>query len=401
MIDKNSVICICRGIGFPYGLAQTHRIRMVGKAAIAKGLRFTVLHIGGSPTDHNTSEKGEFEGIRFEYLPASVAKPARPLARKLSYLKGSLQAVARVREMRAETLCVYAWVGRGGYGLLLKALLKLLGVPVVQEVNEWWPGRLEWVKNAANLALSDGTMAISRHIEERLAGLCSTFRLRHRIARVPVLADAGDHGPSSRDAVQSDLPPYVLWCGNLEGYLADVRFMLEALRLVLAQGGDCTLVLVGACSDSARRFLAGQLEQLGLPGDRVRVPGYVTDAELKNLMCSARALLLPLWDDDRSRCRFPNKIGEYLFSERPVITCAMGDVAEVLTDGKSAHVCRPGDVDDFARRICLVLQDPSAAELMSRRGREQAIRWLDWRENAETISTLFTSVAGQPGGGRP
>lgn len=387
-----NVICLCRGIGFPYGLAQTHRIRMVGKAAIAQGLSFTVLHIGGSPTHHNEQVSGEFEGIAYHYLPKKLDRSSNPFLRKFTNLFGTLLAVARVSKERKNTACVYAWVGRGAYGILLKCILKMIGVPVVQELNEWWPGRLEWVKNTVNLALSDGTIAISKNIESRLNVLCSKFRICNEVVRVPVLADVGDYKVSEDEPPDLSRQPYVLWCGNLEGYIADIHFMLQVLQNVTNKGVECILVLAGTSSNRFKLMLNNYIDQLALH-QNVQVPGYVTDEELRRLMSGARALLLPLWDDDRSRCRFPNKIGEYLFSQRPVITCGIGEILEFLVDGETAHVCRPGDVQDFAERICRVLQNPAEAELMSSRGREQAIKWLDWRQNAENIANLFMMIS--------
>ncbi|WP_243373453.1 glycosyltransferase family 4 protein [Geotalea sp. SG265] len=393
--QSTHVICICRGIGFPFGMAQTQRIRMIGKAATSQGLKFTVFHIGGSPSGLNQQVTGTFEGIAYDYFPATLSRPANPVLRKATCLYGVLCIIKRLSQIRSKDnqVCIYAWLGRGMFGIACKSLLRLFRLPVVQEYNEWWPGRLEWVKGVVNLALTQGTLAISRTIEDRLEGICSGFSISNKIMRVPVLADVDIFGHPLDGAKKMPEQPYLLWCGNADAYMRDIQFMLQALKLALGTGGRCSLILAGSKSDNAEEAVKRHVDSLGLPREAVRMTGYVDDKELRRLMGAAQALLLPLWDDDRSRCRFPNKLGEYLSSERPVITCGIGDLGEFLTDGCTAHLCRPGDASEFAERIRAVLADPAEAGRIGKRGREQALQFLDWRSSAFRISRYFTTIS--------
>lgn len=386
------VVCVCVGIGFPRGMAQTRRIRMVGRAAIAGGLKFLVLHIGGSHTV-NSQNKGVQEGIHYEYLPGQLTVPTNGFVRKFLYLCGAVLALVRIWRLHRASrgVCVYAWVGRGPFGIFFKGMLRLLGVPVLQEVNEWWPGRGEWVRNAISLALTRGSLVISKGIEDRLQGLCNRLYLNNLLLRVPALADAAEMEKFPLNG-QSH-PPYLLWCGSIVSYLRDVMFMLEALGLVARTGRRCSLVLAGTTSPEVQRAIHDYLERVALPYERVRLTGYVSEAELRQLMAHARGLLLPLWDDDRSRCRFPNKLGEYLFSGRAVITSGVGDLKELLLDGVSALLYPPGDVAAFAQKICQVLDDPAHAEVIGSMGRQTAENLLDWRGNSEAICNHFRAVA--------
>ena len=74
---KCHVLCVCSGIGFPHGLASSKRIVLIGKSLIEGGVDFSVLHVGGSPIDRNTTNEGTYEGIIFEYLPGTCKKANR------------------------------------------------------------------------------------------------------------------------------------------------------------------------------------------------------------------------------------------------------------------------------------------------------------------------------------
>src|SRR2546429_2660527 len=54
----------------------------------------------------------------------------------------------------------------------------------------------------------------------------------------------------------------------------------------------------------------------------------------------ATALLLPLWDDDRSRTRMPNKLGEYLASGKPVIVGRRSEEHTSELQSRLHLVCR-------------------------------------------------------------
>ena len=105
---------------------------------------------------------------------------------------------------------------------------------------------------------------------------------------------------------------------------------------------------------------------------RVDLVGYLSRAELLALYERAHALLIPLFDDQRSRARFPTKIGEYLAAARPVVTNSVGEIPRYFTDGVDAIVCPPGDPVAFGRAIADLLSDPARAALIGRRGRRVA-----------------------------
>ncbi len=389
------VVCVCSGIGFPHGFAQPRRIQMIGKTVLHEGLQFSVLHIGGSPTAANKNRIGVYQGIAFEYLPGILVRPKNSLKRSLLYLYGALLALVKIRSLRNhnQQVCAYTWVGGGFFGITFKIFLRLINVPSVQEVNEWWPGRFQWLQKTLNLLFSDGTIVISKKIEKRLRDLCDTYSITNKIIRIPVLTDRDEETSRQNiEKVRAEVTPYLLWCGNVDGYLRDVIFMLRSLSNVHKNGYKCSMVFAGTKSVNAEMTVKEHMDELGLPRDCVQMTGYVTDEELAGLILHARALLLPLWSDDRSQCRFPTKLGEYLLSKKPVITCQVGDLCDFLTDGQSAYICQPGNESAFAEKICCVLCDATAAESVGKRGKDQAEKWLDFRNHTRPLSQFFTDI---------
>jgi len=77
----------------------------------------------------------------------------------------------------------------------------------------------------------------------------------------------------------------------------------------------------------------------------------------------ANALLNSLFNDIRSRARFPTKIGEYLASGRPVINNSVGEITRFLEDGVNAAYLCPGDSKLYGDKILEALDNPERAKV--------------------------------------
>ena len=128
-------------------------------------------------------------------------------------------------------------------------------------------------------------------------------------------------------------------------------------------GLKVTLAIMVPCSAHAAEEMRRAATQCGLRADAdVVITGWISEAARNTRYCQASGLLLPLWDDDRSRTRMPTKLGGKFASGVPVITCPVGDLGRLLTDGETAFLCRPGDVEAFASRMVCAVTDPELAK---------------------------------------
>ena len=118
---------------------------------------------------------------------------------------------------------------------------------------------------------------------------------------------------------------------------------------------------------------------------RVRAVGRVTREALMRLYSEASVCLAPLFDDQRSKARFPTKIAEYAAAARPVVTSSVGEVKRYLEDGNTALIVEPGDAAAFARKIVQVLADPEAAAAIGARARDMAEDLFDYRVHAAKL----------------
>jgi glycosyltransferase involved in cell wall biosynthesis len=157
------------------------------------------------------------------------------------------------------------------------------------------------------------------------------------------------------------------------------------------------LVVTGASpGDPAAQWLFEGSDRLRTDA-RVTLAGYLSRIELLGLYTQAHALLIPLFDDDRSRARFPTKIGEYAAAARPVVTTAVGEADRYFVDEVNASVCPPGDASLYGDRIIALLNDPERAALIGRRGRELAEARFHYSAYSDFLFREFCSLAGFAG----
>ena len=388
------VICVCGGIGFPI-IGSAKRIINVGKALQAAGIGFRVLHCGPSPVPSNTQTSGIYRGIPFEYT-TWLRRPANTLLRLLVYLRavaGLTWQLCRVRPMRRRT-AVYLFVMEGPLVIYTGILCRLLGIPLVQEMNEWFPAfrrsaLLDWLYRRPIFSMATGMLVISKLIERRVQELSKTANPRLSIHLLPSIVDSERFVtalPVREDATET--VPHFLWCGV--SYTQDVLFLVRALALANRAGHRCNLRIISATfEDWTPRTILDYAAEQGLPPDAIHFKVGLDDSALESCYKSAAAHLLPMWDDDKSRTRMPNKLAEYLASGRPVIASAVGDLADFLVDGVNAYIGQPGNERDFANSMISVLQDPIRANRIGEAGQRTCIERLDYRFQIGSLSKFF------------
>lgn len=140
------------------------------------------------------------------------------------------------------------------------------------------------------------------------------------------------------------------------------RFLLEAMALVVARGGDPRLDIVGSgpLEGELRRLADG----LGL-GGRVAFHGYVPyGPELFALYAGAEALVVPSLQEG-----FPQVINEALCVGLPVVASAVGGIPGALRDGETALLVAPGDPTALAAALARVGADGCLRARLEEQGR--------------------------------
>jgi len=160
-----------------------------------------------------------------------------------------------------------------------------------------------------------------------------------------------------------------VYVGNLAH--REIDYLLEISEMVRAQIPDFRLAVYGDAPEARRAELARLIDERSL-GDAVHLEPPVKPVEVPGVLARADVLLLPRSRGEFSAAGFPNKLGEYLSSARPVVVSRVGEIPSYLTDRESARLVDPDDCEAFATAVVEVLTDSAAAAEMGVRGRAVA-----------------------------
>ena len=174
--------------------------------------------------------------------------------------------------------------------------------------------------------------------------------------------------------------PYLLAVGTLEPR-KNLPVLLEAFRLLRAEGRDLQLILVG------RQGWTDALP-LGDLAAHVRLTGTVPDASLPELYAGAACFVLPSLYEG-----FGLSLLEAMAAGVPAVASDIPALREV--GGGAVRYAPPTSAAAFAAAIRTALADDGAARAMAGRARERARRF-SWEACAAETLGVYRLVTGAP-----
>ena len=149
-------------------------------------------------------------------------------------------------------------------------------------------------------------------------------------------------------------PPVVAYVGKLEMWKG-IDILLKSFEMIHRQVGDAKFLIVGAGS------LESKLRELDLP---IEFAGHVTYDEMPGIYQRTSILLLPSYMEG-----FPVTCSEALSCEVPVVATDVGDISEVIIDGVTGRITKPGDFEGIALNTIQLLKEEKLRMEMGRKGR--------------------------------
>jgi glycosyltransferase involved in cell wall biosynthesis len=162
-----------------------------------------------------------------------------------------------------------------------------------------------------------------------------------------------------------------------------VSVLLEASRLLRAEGCEVEVVLIGDGPDRVR--LERQIAS-SRPKNFVRITGFLSGAALDLELAGVSALVIPTIMEETAGLAAI----EQMMRGRLVIASKTGGLAEVV--GDAGLTFPPGDAAALAGRMREVLQDPSIVDSIGRKARGRACQMFLRARMVEEHARVYRSV---------
>lgn len=339
-IDQTGLSLLAPPDIFPFRLRQAglSPMDMVGRKGCLMRRRFDVVHL-------------------FGHRPAAFV-PGRRLRRT------------------SQARLVADWSDRWGYGGLA-------------DRRSWWGrrtlGALDDRWERASRLEADGLTVVSQHLASQASALGIPD---DRILHLGLGSNTEQIRPGDRLEARSraGLPvdiSLVLYSGQSQ---FDWPLAREVLLDLMRRHGQASVLLVGRQAQAMR-------QSLGPPWrERTFAFGYVSQAQLGELLACADVVLLPFPDEPSNQARLPNRLGDSMAAGRPVVSNDVGEVGEIIhREGIGLAV---GEApEEMADALVKLLMEKDFARTMGQRGREAAKARYAWSSLADNVFDFYLRLA--------
>jgi glycosyltransferase involved in cell wall biosynthesis/lipopolysaccharide/colanic/teichoic acid biosynthesis glycosyltransferase len=181
--------------------------------------------------------------------------------------------------------------------------------------------------------------------------------------------------------------PSLLCVGNLSPNKGQA-VLLEAVHLLRPRYPDLRATLLGRDFTGGRFFRDADARRLGDTYDAV---GFVDD--VRPHLAGATLVVLPTLH----REGMPTSVLEAMRAGVPVVASDIGGVSEIVDDGRTGLLVRPGDPHALAVAIDRVLQDEALRTSLATRAREHAVARHDMSAMLEGHRAAFLQALARAG----
>ena len=267
-------------------------------------------------------------------------------------------------------------------GILGRAAARALGIPVVFTAHGWafTPGVprrkaavYRWIERMAS-PLASRIITVSE-FDRQLA-------LAQRVVSPEQVITVHNGMPDVDPRLRADAgraPVRLAMIARFEPQ-KDHATLFRALAGLLDEPWHLDLIGDGHLLPQARTMA----RELGL-ADRVRFWGQRTDVD-ERLAEVQVALLISNWEG------FPRSILEAMRAGLPVVSSAVGGIAESVLDGETGFVVPQGDVEGLRKRLRQLLADPALRVRMGRSGRQRYERHFTLEHTVEKTLAVYHEV---------
>ncbi len=129
--------------------------------------------------------------------------------------------------------------------------------------------------------------------------------------------------------------------------------------------------------------------------DHLTCAGAVAHAAMPAYLAAMDVVAVP-YPSDAATYFSPVKLFEAMAMAKPVVGARLGQVGELVADGRTGLLYAPGDPRDLARKLCAVLDMTDRGAALGQAAREWVVSTRTWDHNARRIVEIARSLAAAP-----
>ncbi|MGD8704076.1 MAG: glycosyltransferase [Syntrophobacterales bacterium] len=312
-------------------------------------------------------------------------KKNSPLLLGSLMLLGTIKCLLSVIKHNSDLIHAY-WVVPGGLiGLIVGRLTRrpVVATAAGSDLTTAPKSRLPHVLTTFTLKHLDRVLPVSTAMK-KIAIKLGLPRERVTVIHGPVGIDTGDRKETAKQQ------PFTEQHGRLLVYVGNLtapkraETILRAMQKVTEVYADCRLVLIG--EGNLRPSLEALTDELGLR-KHVHFCGALSHEEvLKILQCA----------DVFVHCSEYEGLGmaimEAMGAGLPVVASRVGGVPDLVREGETGFMIPPDDVETYAEKILLLLNNDQLRQELGRKARHFAVKHLNKQAILAQLETVYGEI---------
>lgn len=239
---------------------------------------------------------------------------------------------------------------------------------------------------------ASGFLVLGRRFRDKLLGWGITAPIELETTTVPDTVMENFSLEDKLASLRGEATARILFLARLEPEKGVIE-TLEAVASLLRNGANVSLTIAGdgPAMGDVRSFVAGN----AWLGDRVTVAGYVRGEAKRALLTSHHIYSLP--SDYREG--MPTSVLEAMALGMPVVTCAVGGLADFFEDGRMGYLVPGRNASHIAEKLALLVNDRESAARMAQYNHGYAGRRFLSPDVARRVGDFYTRIVREDAGG--
>lgn len=389
---KNNCLVVIGRLHYPSGSAPSNRTHLYCKALKEAGGVPLVINLYSPFTQpQNFPYFGRNNGINYIYCQGTIFRENNFIKRNLKKIKGVFTTLAiTVRMTKNNNVKVLFFSTNYFQEIIFSSIFKFSNIKIIRELNEApihilqekKQTHFQKLKERMRLKMYDQVIVIS----DKLFGYYINFYKKKQIIQIPILVDMERFSEKIFiNSTEKRILSYVGYMGGTKDGLPD---LIKSMALVIKKYDNILLQLIGTAELEELQKLKKLVADLNME-KYVKFTGKLESNEISTLIKNSYLLLLARPDNKQAEYGFATKLGEYLASGRPVVITNTGEITKFLSDGISAYIAEPGNINNFSEKVIEALENSNRSEKIGLEGQKVAANFFNYKLYGDKIIKIL------------
>ena len=230
----------------------------------------------------------------------------------------------------------------------------------------------------------DGVIAISTALE-RIANKYKNKQCQ--VVKIPILVDLSKYQTTSLNDTYSNI---IFHSGSHTEAKDGFYGMIEAIGLLKKKYNDIIQLYCTGKEPNTETYF-NLIKIYGLE-KQIHYLGYISDEDLLHWQKKSFCFIVNKYNSFQNQYCFATKLGEYLASEKVVITTSVGEVVNYLKNEENAIIVAPGKPELIANSIHDLLSNDTNRIMLARNGYITAIEKFDCNKNGADLKDYLLKL---------